>query len=543
MKVAGTLAAIAILLTLLLFRPTVHDGFDYDDYHFVRPYTAAEVRGAFRGPWDPAGIELPFYRPLTIAFYAARFSAFGLNADAYHALSLALFAAAAMLAGAFAWRLTGRPAAGALAAVAFSVHPAMPYALVAWVTNQMHLLAAIVVLAALLWWHAVRERGAWWWTPLLGLAAIAFLIKEDGVMLLPVVLAVDAVERRVNSRGTRRPPPSFIVGAGLVVVALVIVRERALTGLGGYRLPSLPAAWDNFTRGLNGTFRLLPAKRPWQPAASAFAQALPIAALVCGVLSKRGRAGLLLGATGLILAVGFDLSFVFVTKAEQLHVVATGASFVIAGAALVLYDALPRLRLVTVAVIVAGFSACAAVSADIARDFAPFGPIVRSHDAIVRTWSAVPIEIREYLAAKQAPDAAVRLAANPADALPFVAFGLGGRERDSDGAPFRWTDRAHAVLFVRRDARTIEVPVRAIGPAARLHPHVSMTVGGNAVSDVDLADDRWHSLAAALPRRTGLARMHRVDVVTNTTWSPAQFIPGSTDTRTLGVQIGDVRVR
>ena len=131
MKVAGTLAAIAILLTLLLFRPTVHDGFDYDDYHFVRPYTAAEVRGAFRGPWDPAGIELPFYRPLTIAFYAARFSAFGLNADAYHALSLALFAAAAMLAGAFAWRLTGRPAAGALAAVAFSVHPAMPYALVA----------------------------------------------------------------------------------------------------------------------------------------------------------------------------------------------------------------------------------------------------------------------------------------------------------------------------------------------------------------------------------------------------------------------------
>ena len=107
------------------------------------------------------------------------------------------------------------------------------------------------------------------------------------------------------------------MGAGLVVVALVIVRERALTGLGGYRLPSLPAAWDNFTRGLNGTFRLLPAKRPWQPAASAFAQALPIAALVCGVLSKRGRAGLLLGATGLILAVGFDLPFVFVTKAEQ----------------------------------------------------------------------------------------------------------------------------------------------------------------------------------------------------------------------------------
>jgi hypothetical protein len=86
----GILAA-AAAATSLLYRSTLHYGFHYDDYYFIKPYTRAEVLATFAGSWDHSGIMVPFYRPLTIAFFAFRFELFGLNAVAHHALSLTLF--------------------------------------------------------------------------------------------------------------------------------------------------------------------------------------------------------------------------------------------------------------------------------------------------------------------------------------------------------------------------------------------------------------------------------------------------------------------
>src|SRR5262249_4507228 len=99
------LLAAAAVITSLLYSPTLDYGFDYDDYHFVRPYSAADVVRAFRGPWDSSGIEASYYRPLTIAAFAARFQVLGLNSRAHHALSLALFAAAGCLTGMFVWSI------------------------------------------------------------------------------------------------------------------------------------------------------------------------------------------------------------------------------------------------------------------------------------------------------------------------------------------------------------------------------------------------------------------------------------------------------
>src|SRR5205814_3428634 len=137
--------AASLLLTALVYAPTVGYGFYYDDYHFVRPYTGREIAHAFHGPWDPAAIETAYYRPLTICLYAARFALLGVNAHAYHLTSLALFALAAALFAVFTTRASGSRVAGALGAAAFIVHPGMPYAAVAWVTNQMHLAELVVV--------------------------------------------------------------------------------------------------------------------------------------------------------------------------------------------------------------------------------------------------------------------------------------------------------------------------------------------------------------------------------------------------------------
>ena len=74
---------------------------------------------------------------------------------------------------------------------------------------------------------------------------------------------------------------------------------------------------------------------------------------------------------------------------------------------------------------------------DITRDFEPFGPIVLSHDDIVRTWGPVPPELREYVARKREPNAATRVSSNPVDELSQITFGVHGRET----SPRAWAMR------------------------------------------------------------------------------------------------------
>jgi hypothetical protein len=93
------ISALALLGSLAVYGKTASYGFSYDDYHFVRPFSSAEVFGAWHGSWDASGIEARFYRPLTTAFMALRFEVFGINATAYRWLTLGMFAAAAALCG------------------------------------------------------------------------------------------------------------------------------------------------------------------------------------------------------------------------------------------------------------------------------------------------------------------------------------------------------------------------------------------------------------------------------------------------------------
>ena len=102
------LVVLAAVVTWLVHRETLHYGFEYDDYYFLRPHTLAEVLATFHGPWDVGGVMVKFYRPLTVVLHAIRFELFGLNAPAHHAVSLTLFAVAASLVGWLAYRLTGR---------------------------------------------------------------------------------------------------------------------------------------------------------------------------------------------------------------------------------------------------------------------------------------------------------------------------------------------------------------------------------------------------------------------------------------------------
>ncbi len=538
------LLAAATAATLLVYRETLGYGFSYDDYHFVRPHSRSEVLAAFRGPWDATGIEVPFYRPLTVAFFAARFELFGLNSYAYHALNLGLVAAAAALAGWLAWRVSRRFGGGLLATLLFAAHPAMPYSLGAWVTNQMHGIEIVVVLAAFAWWHAVRRLVFVWWIPLLALAVVAFLIKEDGIMLLPAVVVIHTLAREIDRDDAARLPLAFLGLSFVLLAALFLARREFLQGLGGYHHPTTAAAWRNLTKGLIGVFSLRPPDRPWQPLASWIAMLVPPIALTLWHRTTTGTRQLFVA--GASIAVLFDLPFVFVVKAEQLHLVGLGAVLVLTASLLALADAIPGRATATAlvpALAAATFASFVAVTRDISLDFDPYGPIVKAHDNVVKDWAAVPEELRQYLKRKVAGDG--HEPANPAEALALVAFNLHGWETNSAGVRYRWMSSRHVDLEITASAREVTIPLRHEIGAFREPAHVTIYADGRRVDDLTLRDDAWHMSRFAVrpadvPR---LRRMHRIELHLDRVWQPQSLIPGSQDTRTLGVQIGELQIR
>ena len=543
-RVALLLAATAAAATFLIYSRTLGYGFDYDDYHFIHPYTPADVERAFRGPWDAAGIELPYYRPLTIAFFAARFELLGVNSAAHHALSLMLFAVAVFLVGWFVFRITASAGAALLAALLAAAHPAMPYSAVAWVTNQMHLLETIVVLSAICWWLVVRRRPFVWWTPLLAFATAAFLLKEDGIMLLPCVIVLHGVHRRFAERDLPRIPAAFVTLGVAVVAALLLARHEALHGLVSRRLPSPSEAFENYWSGLYRVFCLAPVDRPWQRPASWFAVATPLAGLIAWRrAADHSRSLVLAGAS---IALLFNLPFVFVTKAEQLHLVAVGASIVLAGSARAVVDALPgrAARLAAAAAALAGAGLLAAVTVDVTRDFEPFGPIVLSHDGIVGGWAAVPEEIRDYLAAKRQSGAAGRLSPNPAEAIERVTFGVQGHEKTPDGVGYRWMAGTRTEILLSGRVRSFEIPLRHAIEVFREPVHATIEANGRVVDRLDLATPEWRVSRSTFPGTGGrFTEMQRLVITIDRAWRPSEVIPGSQDGRLLGLQLGEMVTR
>jgi hypothetical protein len=73
------LAGLTIVAWSLLFRTTFDYTFFWDDYHFIRCYTPAELRSTFHGPNDPDGIETPALRPVATLLFHVQGCLFGEN--------------------------------------------------------------------------------------------------------------------------------------------------------------------------------------------------------------------------------------------------------------------------------------------------------------------------------------------------------------------------------------------------------------------------------------------------------------------------------
>jgi hypothetical protein len=528
------LALIAAVGALAVYAQTIGYGFRWDDYHMVRPWTWKELFRVLHGQWDPTKVEVPFYRPVTDWFYALRFELFGWNGAAQHAMSVIGVAACAWMTAKFVLRETGRRVTAGFAAAIYALHPAFIYAEGAWLTNQMHLLASLLVIGALLVWQRVRTKplDAWW--PILVIQIVAFGVKEDTVMLVPVIVALQ-IARAFIVKDVPYPRWAIVAAGVALTLALPAFRYEMLGKLGGYSVPTYEGMFANIQHALNGIFRMVPAKRPWQPEATAFVTWTPLAALGLWFW-KRDRRAINLFLTGLVIAGAFVLPFALIVKVEQYHLVTLGAVLTLTGTVDILLTTFTGLvfRTVVGAYLAAGVAVLIPISRDIARDFRPCDPYVLETDGQSMGWWITPQEVRDYLGEKRAMCKENRYI--PLEQSADTITWAWAAENADDGKPVRWTWET-AVVLVRPTATSLQIALRR--PIASPADPVTVTISGPAgTQTVTLTSGDWQFDTIALPRTllSYTRAMHRVDLTVSPTYVPEDRNPKDPDMRKLGVQ-------
>lgn len=533
---------IGLALSALVHGFTLRFGFDYDDYHLLRPYTIGEVLGTFVGPWDPSGVEAAFYRPVTTAFCAARFWLLGVDAWKYHALSLLMFSGAAALFGLFVALVAESRWAGALAVATYVVHPAMPRSQVAWATNQMHLIASLLVGGALVWW-AARGRSGRGWGWLVAAAVVAFLVKEDGIMLLPLLVCLQLLWRWLVERECAWPPLTWLVLGGLALAVLLGVRYVALGGLGAYSArPTLEHMWTNYQVGARIGFFAKRSDRwflwPW---AEAFTLAVLAGGALAGLLLRQQRLGLLLLA-GALGAALFNLPFVFVTKAEQYHLIASFSVVSMTAALALIWCSVPRAwwRATIGAAGVAGLIVLAAAARHRGELFTPYTPWTLAHDGIVLEWASVPLEIRDWV--REGLRERRQPAVGPLSNVPVIVFGAADFETAADGRRVRWIGERTTILPAP-DVRELDLPLMALTPLSNARFHVAVEADYGQVAAFTLRDGESVTVRVPLrERRTLFPLSRRVTATVTPPWRLRDVVQGTTDTELRTIRLGEIRV-
>jgi len=118
--------------------------------------------------------------------------------------------------------------------------------------------------------------------------------------------------------------------------------------------------------------------------------------------------------------------------------------------------------------------------------------------------------------------------------------GLEPWENGADGVRFRWTHE-YASVFVPANATRVYIPVRLPFDLPRLTPMpVDVKVGG-AVREKTSIGTEWAVLNLELPPVQQGQRFKRIDLKVQETWQPAVYLPGNSDLRRIGIQVGEIK--
>ena len=222
------LPVLVVLFTFAVFWRTLSFGLYLDDNHHARPWELAEVLGTFNGPFDPLGIEPPYFRPLPVVSFALDWALWGWGTWGYHFTNVALHALASLLVLLVLRRMRVPELPACLGALYFSVIPAN-VATAVYISERSDALVVIFVCAAVLSVHAyvATDRARWLW--LMGLwACAAMSSKEIGasvVLLAPLFWLYFTLDHKSRPDST----PHSVAQSGIVTSAAHL--RDALLGL------------------------------------------------------------------------------------------------------------------------------------------------------------------------------------------------------------------------------------------------------------------------------------------------------------------------
>jgi hypothetical protein len=378
-RIVWPIAGVAMIAIALTYGDLLRHGLAWDDYLALRPRSWSELAAVFHGSWDPRGEWPAFYRPLTVWYYAAMFHIFGLRAMPLHFVSLAELWAGAVAIGVFVARESGDAWLGIVAAALLAVHPGVAHGAAPFFCLQNHLLSMLIVGAALLVWQSRRDEtgpaGVW---PLLGLAAIGCLVKEDVLLIAPALVAAQAaVAWTVGSVPKPSPRTVFITIAA--TAALIAGRSFLLGGVGGGDISEPLSLYvrDVFRapyRVLLGVRGVFFEDRPLYEVASGLS-AIWLVAGSWAVLRSPMRHARALWMTGLVLLAVFALALAPMSTMTRYHLVTMGATLMLCGALAGLMDWADRFRARTAVLVGAAVTVAilALASRAIVAPFAPCG--------------------------------------------------------------------------------------------------------------------------------------------------------------------------
>ena len=324
-------------------------GFFADDWFQLRPRSWQEIIATFFGDWNTGAMGVGgFYRPLTRVSFAVEQSLFGVSSVASHATNALVFLALLLGVYRVALLLTkGHRWSSAIATMLLAFGPLKNEALY-WVSARADLLAAAFGLWAV--WGALRaiEREDARHIITCALALIgAMLSKEVGVAAAVATTIAVFLMRPVRS--WRAYEVVFAAMPIILLLAYLLVRQRALGGIGGYYgARAEPLAMAEVLRNLGRMLSALFSPSAgvvrgaffpyggyaWIAAAGIFLVLSKlyrpyVLAVLCVLVSIAPMGGLLIspydGTRTLILAQGFQtlLVAVFFSRISEKPIIAT----------------------------------------------------------------------------------------------------------------------------------------------------------------------------------------------------------------------------
>ena len=236
--------AALLALTIVVFLPTLRNGFIWDDDDHLTANPAMTLPGGLHKIWT--SVTFSRYYPLTLTTFWAQRRLWGLNPLPYHAVNIALHAASAALVFLLLRRLNIR---GAWAAAAlWAVHPVNVES-VAWITELKNTQSGLFFFVSLLCFLRFERQETRAWFALALASFAAALLSKPSTVVLPLVLLLLASWQRGRLRKADwfRVAPFFAMSIGMSL--LTVVEQRG-------QIERSPQDWS-----LNLTERLIVASK------------------------------------------------------------------------------------------------------------------------------------------------------------------------------------------------------------------------------------------------------------------------------------------